>query len=86
MTKPTAVFYAQPGCGRCTEVKDLLSESGILFEEKDVLNDPTAVEEFEQRGSWGAPVTLRVGDFVLKLNTEQLQDLLEVVSAHEAGL
>ena len=85
MTKPTAVFYAQPGCGRCAAVKDLLSESGIPFQEKDVLNDPAAVAELDQRGSWAAPVTLTVGDFVLKLNTDQLQDLLDLISAQEAG-
>jgi glutaredoxin len=76
MAKPTAVLYAQPGCGRCTAVKDLLSELGIDFEEKDTLNDLQALEELEHRGSWEAPITLNVGDFVLKLDTQQLQEFL----------
>ncbi len=76
MAKPTAVFYAQPGCGGCTAVKHLLADKGIDFEEKDILNDPLALEELERRGAWTAPVTLTIGEFVIKLNADQLRELL----------
>ena len=60
----------------CEAVKEFLSQRGIAFSERDVLQDEQALEELRQLGYLTTPV-IKVGDeVVVGFNRKRLEELL----------
>ncbi len=60
----------------CNRTKEFLSQHGIVFEERDVSKDETALEELQNRGLMTTPVTLIDGDAVVGFDRAKLAKLL----------
>jgi hypothetical protein len=58
-------------------VKELLSQRGIGFCERDVALDAVALTELEQLGFLTAPVTLIDGEAVIGFDPDRLDSLLD---------
>lgn len=53
--------FTQEYCPSCRQLEALLTEHGVAFKSRDVLEDPEALEEIASRGYMSTPVT-RFGD------------------------
>ena len=56
--------------------EEFLSEKGVTFEIKDIINDPTAMAELVEIGSLATPVTVIDGEVVVGFNRKKLEELL----------
>ncbi|MCL6572215.1 MAG: glutaredoxin family protein [Bacillus sp. (in: Bacteria)] len=52
------VVYTQEGCRPCTEVKLWLKENGIDFEERNIRENPTFLDEIAELGASATPATV----------------------------
>jgi glutaredoxin-like protein NrdH len=52
------VVYTQEGCRPCTEVKLWLKENGIDFEERNIRENPTYLDEIVELGASATPATV----------------------------
>jgi glutaredoxin-like YruB-family protein len=76
--QPKVVIFTQPDCPPCHVVKEFLSERGIVFEERDVTRDPSAVQDLVQKYKSHSTPTLLVGDEVMiGFDPDRLDQLLE---------
>ncbi len=60
----------------CNRTKEFLSQKGIVFEERDVSKDESALQELQKRGLMTTPVTLIDGDAVVGFDRAKLAKLL----------
>jgi glutaredoxin len=60
----------------CTRVKEYLSQKGIVFTERDVTKDESAVEELRSLGIMTTPVIQIDGEVVVGFDQEKLDRLL----------
>lgn len=60
----------------CNQAKEFLSQRGIVFTEKDITQDPSAVEEIERLGAMTTPVVVIDGEVVIGFNRKRLEELL----------
>ena len=56
--------------------EEFLSQQGVAFETRDVINDPTAMEELVETGVLTTPVTLIDGEVVVGFDRKRLEELL----------
>lgn len=70
------IVYSSEGCVECDKVKQMLSDEGITFEVRDVLESEEYQQEVEKLGFMGIPVTV-VGDKAVKGMTPELRQLIE---------
>ncbi len=54
--------YTKHGCGPCLITKKYLTEHGIPFKEINVSEQPTGLEDLQERGIKSVPVTV-IGDW-----------------------
>jgi glutaredoxin-like YruB-family protein len=75
--QPKVVVFTQPDCPPCHVVMTFLAERGIVFEERDVTCDPSAVQDLLHKyGSHSTP-TLLIGDEVMiGFDPDRLNQLL----------
>ena len=67
------VVYTEPGSVACEQVKQFLKARKIDFDEKDILQDLSAVRELRNLGHMIVPVT-RVGtDVIVGFDREALE-------------
>ncbi|MDF2855190.1 MAG: NrdH-redoxin [Neobacillus sp.] len=52
------IVYSQEGCRPCTEVKLWLKENGIDFEERNIRENPTYLNEIVDLGASATPATV----------------------------
>jgi glutaredoxin 3 len=57
-------------------VKEFLSQKGVVFVERDVAEDETALIELEQLGVFTTPVTVIDDEVVIGFDRERLRTLL----------
>lgn len=55
---------------------EYLSQKGVAFTEKNVSEDPQALEELFQLGSQGTPTILIDGDMIIGFNRARIDELL----------
>lgn len=55
---------------------EYLSQKGVTFTEKNVSEDPQALEELFQLGSQGTPTILINGEMVIGFNRARIDELL----------
>jgi len=77
-----AVFSADD-CAGCKVVKNLLTEKGINFEVKDIMNSDV-MEEAQQLGIRGIPVTVFYQDGIVKdsvvgSSQEAIKRIIEII-------
>lgn len=60
----------------CGKAKEFLSQRGIVFTEKDITKEPSAVEELEKLGAMTTPVIVIDGEAVIGFNRKRLDELL----------
>ncbi|MBI1983297.1 MAG: glutaredoxin family protein [Acidobacteria bacterium] len=60
----------------CNRTKEFLSQKGVAFEERDVSQDESALEELQRRGLMTTPVTLIDDDVVVGFDQKKLASLL----------
>ena len=58
-------------------MKEFLSQRGVPFTEKDVVEDDAAMEELTKLNFFSTPVTLIDGEAVVGLDRPKLQALLD---------
>ncbi|HEV2248233.1 MAG TPA: glutaredoxin family protein [Terriglobia bacterium] len=63
----------------CNRTKEFLSRNGIMFSERDVSSDETALDELQKRGLMTTPVTLVDDEAVIGFDSARLARLLGVV-------
>ena len=56
--------------------EDFLSERGVSFQTRDIVNDATAMEELTKIGVLTIPVTVIDGGVVVGFNQKRLEELL----------
>lgn len=74
----TVVIYTRPGCRACRQVKAYLARRGVRFTERNVADDPAAMQELLARGSLMTP-TIVIDDehVVIGFDPARLDALLE---------
>lgn len=60
----------------CNKTKEFLSQKGIEFEDRDVSQDESALEELQRRGLMTTPVILIDGEAVVGFDQAKLANLL----------
>lgn len=60
----------------CGKAKEFLSQRGVVFSERDVTTDPSAVEELEKLNVMTTPVIVVNGEVVIGFNRTRLEKLL----------
>ncbi len=62
----------------CGMEKAWLSQNGVAFEERNITDDPSALEELVELGMLSTPITLIDGEVVVGFDREKLSKLLEL--------
>lgn len=55
--------------------KEFLSQRGVVFEEKDITKEPSAVDELEKLGTMTTPVIVIDGEVIIGFNRKRLEEL-----------
>ncbi|MGC8839115.1 MAG: glutaredoxin family protein [Anaerolineae bacterium] len=61
----------------CSRVKEFLSQKGVPFTERDIVQDPQALADLEALGVMTTPVTVVGGEVVVGFDRARLEQLLE---------
>ncbi|WP_342431203.1 glutaredoxin family protein [Neobacillus sp. FSL H8-0543] len=76
------VVYTQDGCRPCTEVKLWLKENGIDFEERNIRENPTYLNEIVELGASATPATVIMDDngksVVLGFDLDRFEKVLDL--------
>jgi glutaredoxin 3 len=62
----------------CSKVKEFLSQENVEYEERDIAEDETAIEELEELGVLTTPVILVDGEMVIGFDRPRLTRLLGI--------
>ena len=75
--KPRVILFTQPDCPPCHIVKLFLTERGVVFEERDITQTPSALRELTEKYHSHSTPTLVIGDEVMVgFNPERLDEIL----------
>ncbi len=61
----------------CTKVKEFLSQRGISYRDRDVLDDPAAMDELEHLGVLTTPVTTIDGQTIIGFDQKKIEEALK---------
>ncbi len=71
--------YSTPTCAYCVTLKKFLKEKNIEFEDVDVSQSETALQEMiDQSGQMGVPVVNIDGQIVMGFNRHKIMELLNI--------
>lgn len=71
------ILYTKTGCGWCDEVRDLLNEKNIKFEERNVFEKPEYFEELIQKSKQTLTPTLDIdGKIIADTDVGEVADYL----------
>lgn len=70
------VVYSAPGCAVCDRVKEFLTQRGVAFTVKDIVEDEQALTELGQLGVMSTPITLIDGQIVRGFDRRKIEQLL----------
>jgi glutaredoxin 3 len=71
--------FSTPSCPYCVTLKEYLKEKGVDFEDLDVSQDETALDEMtEKSGQMGVPVVLIDDAVVIGFDKEKINELLNI--------
>lgn len=69
---PSPTLYTQPGCGESAQVRAWLTERGIAFTERSVVDDLAAAEALAATGTFATPLLVVGETRVLGFRPEHL--------------
>jgi glutaredoxin-like protein NrdH len=76
------VVYSQEGCRPCTEVKLWLTGNGIDFEERNIRENPTYLDEIVELGASATPATViedeNGKEVVLGFDQDRFEEVLRI--------
>ena len=78
MSEKEIVLFTQSACRFCYLELAWLTEHGIAFKERNITDDPSALEDLEQIPAFSTPVTLIDGEVVVGFDRRKLSDLLGI--------
>lgn len=61
----------------CDQAKEYLSQKGIKFQERDIAQDPTALEDLKKLGYMTTPVTVVDGSVIVGFDAEKIDQGLQ---------
>jgi thioredoxin reductase (NADPH) len=61
----------------CNRVKEFLSQRGIPFRDKNILEDSVALDELQKLGYMTTPVTVIDGEVIIGFDQAKLESLLK---------
>ncbi|WP_196493841.1 glutaredoxin family protein [Ornithinibacillus caprae] len=72
--------YISDNCKYCQRVLDMLNESNVRYEVKNVTQEKNFMKELQGQGIFGTPATYihRNDHFILGLQTEKLKKVLNI--------
>ena len=76
MVKKKVILYTQPGWHFCSLQKAWLSEQDVEFEERNIQEDSSALEELKELGIFSTPATRIDDELVIGFNQQKLVALL----------
>lgn len=72
------ILYTKTGCGWCDEVRDLLNEKNIKFEERNVFEKPEYFDELIQKSKQTLTPTLDIdGEIIADTDAEAVEAYLK---------
>jgi len=72
-------IYSTATCPYCIRAKQFLKENGVVFEDIDVANNKTAVEEMIRKtGQMGVPVLDIEGQIIVGFDREKIKQTLGI--------
>jgi glutaredoxin-like YruB-family protein len=72
-------IYTTPTCVYCKKAKAFFKEHNIVYSEKDVANDPAAVDEMVKKsGQMGVPVIDVDGSIIVGFDEQALRQALHI--------
>ena len=71
--------YSTPTCPYCVTLKEFLKQKGFQFEDIDVSQNQSAVDEMVKKtGQFGVPVVDIDGQFIVGFDRERIVQLLNI--------
>jgi len=61
----------------CDKAKEYLSQKGVQFQEKDIMQDPTALDDLKKLGYMRTPVIAIEGTVIVGFDTDKIDAALE---------
>jgi len=61
----------------CNQAKEYLSQKGIQFQEKDIMQDPSALDDLKKLGYMTTPVIVIDGSVIVGFDTEKIDAALK---------
>ncbi|MEK7066817.1 MAG: glutaredoxin family protein [Patescibacteria group bacterium] len=72
------ILYTKTGCGWCDDVRDLLDEKNIKFEEKNIFEKPEYFEELIQKSKQTLTPTFDIdGKIIVDTDAEAVEAYLK---------
>jgi glutaredoxin len=59
---PAIVFYSKRGCPWCNAIRHLLNDNGLKYEERNVRENATQLDELKRETKQEATPTLKIGN------------------------
>ena len=60
----------------CNQVKEYLSQKGIVFQERDIAQDPDALADLKKLGYMTTPVIVIDGSVIVGFDSEKIDQAL----------
>jgi glutaredoxin 3 len=61
----------------CDKAKEYLSQKGVQFQEKDIVQDPTALDDLKKLGYMTTPVIVVDGAVIVGFDTDKIDAALK---------
>lgn len=74
--------YTTKTCPHCINAKNYMKASGILFEERDVNDNPMAREEYQKLGVQGVPAFVIGDQVIVGFDRDKIESLLDYYFIH----
>lgn len=71
------IVYSKPGCGQCLFLKNYLKQQGLVFQERNISENPSYIEELKLLNCQSLPVALVGSESpIIGFNPVELQKVL----------
>lgn len=78
---PQVIVYSRYNCRFCDLTKSLLQAESVPYQERNIEEDPAALQQISDWGFMGVPVTEYAGETILGFDKPKLDELVAKVKA-----